>query len=46
MNINFTKFIGEQLRNYAYLNAGLTINFNGDKYVSKDGLKDLLIKKI
>ena len=39
------EFIEEQLWNYAYLNAGLTINFNGQKFVSKDGLKDLLTKK-
>ncbi|MCB0507736.1 MAG: type IIA DNA topoisomerase subunit B, partial [Bacteroidetes bacterium] len=38
-------FIREQLWNYAYLNSGLTINFNGEKYVSKEGLKDLLTKK-
>lgn len=45
-NFHFvTEFIGEQLWNYAYLNAGLTINFNGEKYISKDGLKDLLTKK-
>lgn len=40
-----SEFIEEQLWNYAYLNAGLTISFNGNKYVSKEGLKDLLIKK-
>lgn len=28
--------------NYCYLNRGLTIHFNGEKYQSKDGLKDLL----
>lgn len=45
-NFHFvTEFIEEQLWNYAYLNAGLTINFNGEKFVSKDGLKDLLTKK-
>ncbi len=45
-NFHFvTEFIEEQLWNYAYLNAGLTIHFNGDKFVSKDGLKDLLTKK-
>lgn len=38
-------FVEEQLWNYAYLNAGLTINFNGQKFVSKEGLKDLLGKK-
>ncbi|HPH88491.1 MAG TPA: DNA topoisomerase IV subunit B [Chitinophagales bacterium] len=45
-NFHFvSEFIDEQLWNYAYLNAGLTINFNGNKFVSKDGLKDLLTKK-
>ena len=45
-NFHFvSEFIEEQLWNYAYLNAGLTINFNGNKYVSKEGLKDLLNKK-
>jgi len=28
--------------NYCYLNRGLTINFNGNKFLSKNGLKDLL----
>ncbi|MFM1912393.1 MAG: topoisomerase 4 subunit [Bacteroidota bacterium] len=31
--------------NYAYLNAGLTISFNGQKYFSQHGLFDLLSKK-
>jgi len=31
--------------NYAFLNAGLTINFNGQKYFSEKGLFDLLSKK-
>jgi topoisomerase-4 subunit B len=31
--------------NYAYLNAGLSINFNGQKYFSQKGLHDLLSKK-
>jgi topoisomerase-4 subunit B len=31
--------------NYAFLNAGLTINFNGQKYFSENGLFDLLSKK-
>ncbi|MDP4827951.1 MAG: type IIA DNA topoisomerase subunit B [Flavobacteriales bacterium] len=30
------------LWNYAYLNAGLTLIFNGEKYHSENGLKDLL----
>jgi len=38
-------FIENQLWNYCYLNAGLVINFNGKKYVSKTGLLDLLQHK-
>ena len=38
-------FILEQAWNYAYLNSGLTINFNGNKVFSKNGLLDLLSKK-
>jgi topoisomerase-4 subunit B len=34
------------LRNYAYLNTGLTINFNGKKILSKNGLTDLLNENI
>ena len=30
------------VRNYTYLNLGLTFNFNGNSYVSKNGLLDLL----
>ena len=37
--------IDNQLWNYCYLNAGLIINFNGKKYVSKNGLLDLLQRK-
>lgn len=45
-NFNFVEdFVEEQLWNYAYLNAGLTINYNNKKFVSKEGLKDLLSKK-
>ena len=39
------EFIVNQIWNYTYLNAGLTINFNGEKYVSKNGLLDLLKRK-
>ncbi|HKK60879.1 MAG TPA: DNA topoisomerase IV subunit B [Salinivirga sp.] len=35
-------FIEKLLKNYIYLNAGLIINYNGDKMVSKNGLVDLL----
>jgi len=37
-----TQHIERLLWNYAYLNTGLTINFNGQKYHSENGLKDLL----
>ncbi|HLP04796.1 MAG TPA: ATP-binding protein, partial [Paludibacter sp.] len=36
------EFIETMLRNYAYLNTGLSINFNGKKILSKNGLSDLL----
>ena len=36
------EFIETMMRNYAYLNAGLTLVYNGKKYVSKNGLFDLL----
>jgi len=38
--------IETMLRNYAYLNTGLTINFNGKKILSKNGLTDLLNENI
>lgn len=38
-------FVENQLWNYAYLNAGLKINFNGKTLVSKNGLLDLLQRK-
>ncbi|HMP93865.1 MAG TPA: toprim domain-containing protein, partial [Phnomibacter sp.] len=40
-----TDFIEDQLWNYCYLNAGLVINFNGKRYISKNGLLDLLQRK-
>ena len=39
------EYIEQQLWNYAYLNAGLKINFNGKTMLSKNGLLDLLEKK-
>ena len=36
------EYIESLLRNYSFLNAGLTINFNGTKFFSKNGLLDLL----
>lgn len=38
--------VDRMLWNYAYLNRGLVINFNGQRYESKDGLKDLLQRNI
>ncbi len=40
-----TEFLESQIRNYVYLNSGLTIKFNGKKFVSKNGLLDLLTEK-
>lgn len=40
-----TEFIEQKLWDYAYLNAGLKINFNGKSFLSKNGLFDLLEKK-
>ncbi|RYD82218.1 MAG: type IIA DNA topoisomerase subunit B [Sphingobacteriales bacterium] len=39
------EFLENQIKNYVYLNAGLTINYNGQKFFSKDGLLDLLRAK-
>ena len=36
------EYIEAMLRNYTYLNTGLTISFNGQKFQSKNGLLDLL----
>lgn len=35
-------YIEKMLWNYAYLNPGLTLNYNGTKIYSENGLKDLL----
>lgn len=35
-------FIEQRLRNYSYLNRGLKLFFNGEKFESRGGLKDLL----
>lgn len=51
-NTIFTKFkfrneyIVKMIKNYVYLNPGLTIVFNGEKYFSENGLKDLLEENI
>ncbi len=39
------EYIDNQLWNYCYLNAGLVISFNNKRYVSKNGLLDLLKRK-
>ena len=36
------EYVARMLKNYVYLNPGLTINFNGEKFFSENGLKDLL----
>ncbi len=36
------EYIERMIRNYTYLNPGLTILFNGQKFFSENGLKDLL----
>ncbi|MEQ6124115.1 DNA topoisomerase IV subunit B [Pseudotenacibaculum sp. MALMAid0570] len=36
------EYVAKMLKNYVYLNPGLTIIFNGEKYFSENGLKDLL----
>ncbi len=40
------EFLIEQMWNYAFLNSGLTLQFNGQAYFSKNGLKDLLERKV
>ena len=37
-----SNYIEKMLWNYCYLNRGLTINYNSKKFISKNGLKDLL----
>jgi len=36
------EYVEKMLKNYVYLNPGLTIDFNGEKFFSENGLKDLL----
>ncbi|MCB9338254.1 MAG: type IIA DNA topoisomerase subunit B [Lewinellaceae bacterium] len=40
-----TEYLEQQLWNYAYLNAGLKINFNGKTFHSRKGLYDMLSNK-
>ncbi|MFM7850889.1 MAG: DNA topoisomerase IV subunit B [Flammeovirgaceae bacterium] len=39
------EYLDDLMWNYAFLNAGLTLNYNGRKFYSKDGLLDLLRQK-
>jgi topoisomerase-4 subunit B len=44
-NFHFVQeYLDKQFWNYCYLNAGLVMNLNGKRYVSKNGLLDLLEK--
>ena len=40
------EYIARMLKNYVYLNPGLTIVFNNEKFHSTNGLKDLLEERI
>ncbi len=40
------EYVEKMLKNYVYLNPGLTIDFNGEKFYSENGLKDLLMETI
>ena len=47
INFKFRKeYVERMLRNYAYLNPGLSIFFNGEKFFSENGLKDLLEEEL
>ena len=42
-NYRFRKeYVEIMMKNYSFLNAGMIIHFNGEKYQSKNGLRDLL----
>jgi topoisomerase-4 subunit B len=40
------EYVEKMLWNYAYLNTGLTINYNGQKFYSENGLLDLLTQNL
>ncbi|MBQ0117395.1 MAG: type IIA DNA topoisomerase subunit B [Flavobacterium sp.] len=40
------EYIVRMLKNYCYLNTGLTIIYNGEKFISENGLRDLLEENI
>ncbi|MEI5984968.1 UNVERIFIED_CONTAM: parE [Trichonephila clavipes] len=41
-----SEFVENMIWNYVFLNSGLTINFNGQKFISENGLKDLLERNV
>ncbi len=46
-SFNFhNEYIESMVRNYSYLNTGLVIKFNGEPFVSKNGLLDLLNEQL
>ena len=36
------EYVERMIKNYVFLNPGLTVDFNGEKFYSENGLKDLL----
>ncbi|MBR2297649.1 MAG: type IIA DNA topoisomerase subunit B [Bacteroidales bacterium] len=41
-----TEFVEEMVKNYSYLNTGLSLKFNGKEYKSKNGLLDLVTENL
>ena len=41
-----SEFVENMIWNYVFLNSGLTINYNGKKFISHNGLKDLLDRNV
>jgi topoisomerase IV subunit B len=41
-----SEYVVKMLKNYCYLNTGLSIIYNGEKYFSENGLRDLLDENI
>jgi len=39
-------YVEHRLRYYAYLNSGLTLEYNGHKFISRNGLADLLAEEL
>ncbi|MFB2119481.1 DNA topoisomerase IV subunit B [Parapedobacter sp. 2B3] len=40
------EFVENMIWNYVFLNSGLAVNFNGQKFISENGLRDLLERNI